>query len=603
MSEKKTTTKKTTPKKTTTKKTTPKKTTTKKKPIVETFYKDAIDYNELKEHYKKLDAPYSEKQLKKVNELKEHFAKKISDSRTSMSDALPIIDLTQMMITEYQSVYGWIDEAYYKFIFKGSRGSAKTTFAVQFIIIDMLIDPQANWFVIMENKVQHSDTTMLEFKEWIDKIDEKWLGFANKWEKSDGQSIKEWRFRHNGNYQKIKFIGLDEAGKGTITPPAGGYWKGFWVEEVVSSNEQFGADMEKKKEKFDVLNTLKASSIRFFNRCKDKEKQNKLRFLEFWTFNPYNDEEPALEKFNKFLPDNFEKLSIYGWDYYKNEEDKEVYITSNYLVNQHLPEEFIRLMERTAKEQTGAWKTIVYGITGSPINTVYSDVMHIIDKNNQIVPRYNQIGYTGFSDFAILLDVGNGGEGQMALGLMGRKLDGTWLPLREWSSKKYVEKNGFDSEKLAIAMWNIIRKWNKEYADFGKPKLIPIIMDNDPHFKVVFEKAFKVIDTNWKNKFKIHLFTEKHLKGWKNEKRPLPIKHLITTGYWTIYKQLTPMYYSQLKSTKTNKNSGKILDGNDDIRQMFELGLFFVAREIGMYEFQNKKVMDKDMKEFILSIT
>lgn len=554
---------------------------------------------QIKAKYQKLDAPYSKKEIDKVNNLSDHFAMKLKKSKKTMSEALPIIDLQELMITEYRLAYGWIEDGYNKLIFKGSRGSAKTTFAVQYIILDMLLDNQSSWFVIMENKVQHSDTTMLEFKEWIDRIDLMWSGFANKWEKSDGQSIKEWRFRHNGNYQKVKFIGLDEAGKGTITPPANNYWRGFWVEEVQASDEQFGADMEKKAEKFNVLETLLASSIRYFNRA--KEGKEFLRFLQFLTFNPYNDEDPVLEGFNKNHPDDEIKLRIYGFDYKLNREEDEVYITSNYKVNPYLPQEFLRFMERTERLRIGAWKTICLGMTGSPINTVYSNIFHIMDANQKKKTIYNTKGYTGFKNFLINIDVGNGGDGEMTIGLLGKRLNNNWVDLAEWGSGDYEKENGFDSEKLAIKLWEVIAEWNDHYIDFKKMNFVSIVMDYDPHFKAIFKKAFAHIEKQWKIKFKVSMFKDKFQKVFEKEKRPALVRYLISNGSLEIYKKYTPKTYSQLRATKKGKN-GKIMDGNDDHRQRLMMGVFYIAKEIGRQEFAQNKLFDKDMLEFIKNV-
>lgn len=547
---------------------------------------------EVQKHYDKLEKP--KKSSKKLNEVKKYFADAIS-TNYSKAEALPIIDMTSIMILEYQNVFGWIEEGYKKFVFKGSRGSAKTTFAVQFIIIDMLLNKQSSWFVIMENKVQHSDTTMLEFKDWIDKFDLIWSGFSKKWDKSDGQSIKEWRFKNNGSFQKIKFIGLDEASKGTITPPSGNYWRGFWIEEVAASSEQFGADMDKKTEKFNVLETLRASSSRFFNRCEDKEQQDKLRFIEFWTFNPYNDEDPALEKFNRFLPDNQNKLMRDGWDFYKNEEDKEVYMTTNYLINPYLPEDFKELMQRTARDKVGAWKTICYGMTGSPINTVFSNIFHIMDKQQteksvMLVSK----GYKGFKKFFITIDIGNGGEGETAMILWGRNFKGVDIPLRELGTREYENANGYDVEKVILLLWNQIERWQDHFVDMGKEST-QIIIDYDKSWKKLFEKG------HTKGKFRIHMQKEKYKTAFKQEKRPALVRELITTNRVVVYKNLTPKLWGQLRQLKTN-NNGKLQETKIDFWDSFNLAVYHIAKEVANYNLKSGKINDKDMNIFIKGI-
>ena len=533
-------------------------------------------------------------------ELKELFKDKGLLAKETI-EALPKIKIGDIMIKEYQMVYSWQKEGYKKFVFKGSRGSAKTTFAVQYIIFDMLLNNQSSWFVIMEKKVQHSDTTMLEFQRWITIIEEIWPGFSNKWEKVDGQSVKEWRFRHNGNFQKIKFIGLEEAGKGTITPPPNNYWAGFWVEEVQASSEQFGANMTKKAEKFNVLETLKASSTRFFS-VAGKEKEKTLRLLEIWTFNPYNGEDPALENFNLYHPDNESFLKKTGFDFHKEKDLREVYITSNYLVNPYLPPAFIEFMEETIKRKIGAWKTIGLGITGSPINTVYSDIMGFIKNQQTNYLPYKEIDFVGFTGFMIQIDVGGGGKGETAIGLMGRNLKGTWINLEEWGSHTLEYEEGFDVKKIVFKLWEVIKGWEDKYYDIRKMKNpILIVMDNDPHFKVLFEDAFNNLNRKWLAKYRTKLFIEKYLKSYKNERRPAIIKYLITSGYLEIYKSFTPITYQQLKATKFTE-AGKIMDGYDDHRQRMEIGAYFIALDCAKKEALNKKLFDKDLIQLIRDI-
>jgi len=64
------------------------------------------------------------------------------------------------------------------------------------------------------------------------------------------------------------------------------------------------------------------------------------------------------------------------------------------------------------------------------------------------------------------------------------------------------------------------------------------------------------------------------------------------------YKAYTPQFISQIKSTKFDKN-GKIMDGNDDFRNMFEMGIFHIAREIGLKKLNEGKLLDKDMIAFV----
>ena len=566
--------------------------------------KKTLSAQEVKDYYSNVSHSYSLEQQERVEALKEYFSLSISNSNEFVTDALPVIDITKGIIKEYQQIFTWVEEGFKKFIFKGSRGSGKSTFAGQFIVIDMLLDYRFNWIVIMENRTQHSDTTMQELKDQISEVDKSWEGFKSKWEFSDGSVKKEAVFRHNGKVQVVKFIGLEEAKRGTFKPPANyGVWRGFHIEEPATSDEAFGMNVEKKREKFAVLKTLRGSVMRYFIRL-SKEEQQRINFLELWTFNPYNDEDPALDNFNKYHEDNKLELMKYGFTFKKQEELKEAYITSNYLVNPFLPPQFITdVIEPALRIGGNDEKVLVWGMTGSPTNSIYSNIFHLLDLNKvdrfmEKTPPCDQKGFTGFNNFLLNIDVGDGGDGAMAMGLTGELLDGTWIPLKEWTSNEWVKNNRFESDKLAVEMWVQIHKWTEYYIDINRLDTMTILMDNNPHFKAIFKRAQGVVALDWKLNFKLHLFKEKHLRVWKNEARPKVIKYLISSGIWKPYKALTPIYWKQLRSKKMGKN-GKVMDGKDDVCDAFEMGLFFIAKEVGEKSFKEGKLLDKGMKEFI----
>lgn len=558
-----------------------------------------VFYNNTKDYYDKLFSAKTKEEIEeiKTSELYKYFKKELGKRQKGETLSLPSIDVSEIMIVEYLEMFNYIDSGFDYFIIKGSRGSAKSTSVIQFVLIDMISDNQASWICIMEQRVQHSDSTMIDFEKWINEIDKIWYGFKELWTKTDSQTSKRWTLRMNGHEQIIKFIGLDEASKGTTHAPVGGYWSGYWVEEPVSSDEQFGADQEKKSEKYKALVTLEGSCSRSMT-ILPMEIQKKKKFLKIFTFNPYNEEDELLKGHNELLPDNREELSINGFQMLADEETKKVYMTTNYRINPFLGPAFLTFMERTRLLGGEDEKVLNLGMTGSPINTAYSDIIWKLNEIDEKPKIHNVKGYCQFINFMILIDIGNGGKGQMVIGLFGKTYDGTWIPLDEWGSYKSRHGKQFDSEKEIFKLWNVIKKWNDHYVDFSKMSDIPIIMDYDIHFFPLFKNGFKEIDAEWNTSFRVSMFSEKYKQVWENTKRPRVVKYLITTGMIEPYKAYTPQFISQIKSTKFDKN-GKIMDGNDDFRNMFEMGIFHIAREIGLKKLNEGKLLDKDMIAFV----
>jgi len=105
------------------------------------------------------------------------------------------------------------------------------------------------------------------------------------------------------------------------------------------------------------------------------EIQKKKKFLKIFTFNPYNEEDELLKGHNELLPDNREELSINGFQMLADEETKKVYMTTNYRINPFLGPAFLTFMERTRLLGGEDEKVLNLGMTGSPINTAYSDII------------------------------------------------------------------------------------------------------------------------------------------------------------------------------------------------------------------------------------
>ena len=537
-------------------------------------------------------------------ELRKHFHNELNSHPNKKNINIAIIDFQEIFILEYLVIFDLVEEGYDYFILKGSRFSGKSTFIVQFIIVDMILNPQHSWMCAMMNKIDHSDATMQEFDNWINIIDGMWDGFKNAWEKADGQSIKEWRFRFNGNYQKVKFVGIDELSARTIYPPTGGVWRGLFVEELQSAKEKAGMDVDKKAEKMEALTTFSGSAVRFFNRL-PQELQETTNFLQFFALNPYNGEDKGLKEFNQYHPDNRVELETYGFDMKKVPELNKVFITSNFRVNDYLPQQALKWMEEIKRIGGSDADVLVNGMTGNPINTIYRNILPFIDKNKNKIPECSKIGYTGFKGFMVLLDVGNGGknkrDGLMGLGLLGEKLDGTWIPLNYWESKEWQKRNEFDTEKITIEILKQIKKWEDYYVDFSNVGEVKIIMDNDIHYNSVLVKAFKELPIDWKTQYRITRHTEKYQKNWENEERPQIIKYLITSGILEIYEGLTQQLVSQIRTTKTKEN-GKIILGNDDSRQTFEMGFYHIAKKVLKNPLNKNMLQDRELMNFYKGI-
>ncbi len=509
----------------------------------------------------------------------------------------------------YHFILLQIQLGFYKFIFKGARGSRKTTVIVKWMIKTMIKDPQASMIVVMDTKVRHSKTTMREFDKWIDYYDRhKWKGFAKQWTKVDSNLEKVYRFERNGHMQEIQFLSIDELAKAGGAPLPLNYFRAFWLEEPVSSKEQYGADMDKKREEYDGIKTLNLTVLRHFSNVhkfdwenqEDFEARTKnLRFIQFYSFNPYNEDEPLLEDFKKFLPDNEEKLKKDGFDYALNEEKKEVYMTSNYLLNKYLPDEWNDEMEEIKQTNYEYYKVVGLGMNGKPIDNTYADIWDIIVEEDH---KYRRPAYKyNYINFRLAIDVGNNGTGNMSLTLLGKLDTGVWIPIEEWDDENWRKKHKFDSDEIALYMIGKIKEWENKYYQMKKQPRV-VIMDNDIHFKSVFLAATKRFNENSSNKlkttFKLFLFKEKYLKDYKNEDRIPIFKYMYSSRRFMISENWTPKIYSQFKNHRTNER-GKVIDGADDLRQAVEMGMYDKIPDVIGSEYLEGRVLDKSVVDFI----
>lgn len=507
----------------------------------------------------------------------------------------------------YLQIFLLIKLGYRKFIFKGSRGSRKTTLIVKWIIKDMIADPQASAMVVMETKIQNSKATMREFDKWLQIYnDKKWDGFLKQWIKVDNQIEKSYKYHNNyGWIQEVQFIGLDELAKAGGAPLPNNYFKFFFLEEPAKSTDQFGLDTEAKRERYDNINTFRLTALRHFSNAKKFEWETKKQFqkrtknlglTEFYALNPYNEEEPILEKFNKFLPDDQQRLEKKGYDYFINKEDKEVYMTSNYRLNKFLPKEWHEEMERIKKDNYEYWKVVGLGMTGRPINTAYSDIWHILTSYQNQKPA----NHVKFNNFRLAIDVGNGGKGKMSLTLLVKTFSGVWLPREEWDSQNWTYKKKWDGEQLAIEMLIKIKEWEMKYPEMQKNPRI-LVMDNDIYYRDIFKKAYETfISNNGKIEtfLQIELFKDKYLSIYTNEERLILFHYMFASRNFQIFDDFTPKIWSQFKNVRTKEN-GKVIDGNDDLRQAVEIGMFDKIMETLQTDYYNGIIMDKHIKNLI----
>lgn len=506
----------------------------------------------------------------------------------------------------YAKVFNLIKEGFNIFVFKGSRGSMKTTKIIKFILNEMILDPQTSVAVVMRNRNDHSKTTMREFDKWIVKKDKKNPGYAARWRKVDSQVDKVMFYHHNGHNQEIRFLGIDELSSAGDSPLPNCYYKILWLEEPVSSKEQFGIDEEKKEETYDSINTFKLTILRHFNQYRrlkfESDEQWDLRsktepeLIQFFSFNPYNSKDPLLKNFNKYNPDEEKQLSKFGYSLTTNEELKEVYFTTNHLMNPFLPKQFIKELERYKKEDPDYYRTVGLGMNAMPPNSTYSRVWKTILKYQ------NYSKPTHFKNFVIGIDAGGGSNGLTAMVLVGKSLNDKWYFLEEWDEDEYRKelKGEWNPDKIALLMVAELNRWELEYKDLNK-NIRPIAMDLDRNFKQIFINAIKrhhkIKPNALFTKFRIILFLKKFYKEYSPEERILPISHAFGTGQLILNEKWTPKLFRQFEEHRMEK--GKVVGGNDDMRNAAEMAICDIVFEMVKYDFYKGKLMDNWVLDII----
>jgi len=105
-----------------------------------------VFYNNTKDYYDKLFSAKTKEEIEeiKTSELYKYFKKELGKRQKGETLSLPSIDVSEIMIVEYLEMFNYIDSGFDYFIIKGSRGSAKSTSVIQFVLIDMISDNQAS---------------------------------------------------------------------------------------------------------------------------------------------------------------------------------------------------------------------------------------------------------------------------------------------------------------------------------------------------------------------------------------------------------------------------------------------------------------------------
>ena len=502
---------------------------------------------------------------------------------------IPVLYYASLFIEEYLEIVWAIEDGKAnKIILKGSRMSGKTFFVVLYITLNMMMYSNTSWVVVMENKSDHSDRTMMEFEEAFDRLDDIWAGFTLRWEKKDSQQKKEYIYhRPDGTYGVIRFMSIKDMTKGTMTPPPRNVWAGRWEEEGMGSDQQFGGDLEKIREDYDGFHRFKGGAMRYLkqaNRIKPSNgKPAWNKFVEFETLNPYWDENPRLENFNKYHPDNQTLLEIYGYtshiqEFVEDENGKEIplkemYITSNYKVNRYIFDDPIQqeFFDGMKAKNYRKWLIEALGMTGQLQNSAYSEVFHFQeDMNEKYKPRND------FSSFIITTDIGSG-SAPTTIGLMGKcSFTGIWMDIEEWGDDQLKQGHtAYDPFNTARALIMKLKEWEEKYPQLGREGYTwNWIIDNDPIFKSLLERAFVQMRENGITttaQYKPYLFLAKYKEMFDKKNRVKWVKYALTSEKYMIVEANCPNTYRQYKNSPMK--NGRLADGDDDYRDKSDMGL------------------------------
>lgn len=252
---------------------------------------------------------------------------------------------------------------------KGSRGSKKSTTTAQWIIYNMMKYPLANTLVLRRVFNTHKDSTWTQLK-WATNN----LGVSHLWNFS--KSPLEATYTPTG--QKILFRGLDDPMSITSITVERGYLCWCWFEEA-----------------FQVMNEDDFNKIDMSIRGELPEGYFKQITL---TFNPWSEKHWLKKRF------------------FDNPDDNTLALTTNYMCNEWLGEDDIKLFESIKKNNPRRYKIEGLGEWGIAEGLVYENFEKLefdveeISKRPGVISLFGlDFGYTNdpTAFIALLVDKAN----------------------------------------------------------------------------------------------------------------------------------------------------------------------------------------------------
>lgn len=252
---------------------------------------------------------------------------------------------------------------------KGSRGSKKSTTTAQWIIYNMMKYPLANTLVLRRVFNTHKDSTWTQLK-WATNN----LGVSHLWNFS--KSPLEATYTPTG--QKILFRGLDDPMSITSITVERGYLCWCWFEEA-----------------FQVMNEDDFNKIDMSIRGELPEGYFKQITL---TFNPWSEKHWLKKRF------------------FDNPDDNTLALTTNYMCNEWLGEDDIKLFESIKKNNPRRYKIEGLGEWGIAEGLVYENFEELefdveeISKRPGVISLFGlDFGYTNdpTAFIALLVDKAN----------------------------------------------------------------------------------------------------------------------------------------------------------------------------------------------------
>lgn len=239
---------------------------------------------------------------------------------------------------------------------KGSRGSKKSTTTAQWIIYNMMKYPLANTLVLRRVFNTHKDSTWTQLK-WATNN----LGVSHLWHFS--KSPLEATYKPTG--QKILFRGLDDPMSITSITVEKGYLCWGWFEEA-----------------FQVMNEDDFNKIDMSIRGELPPGYFKQITL---TFNPWSEKHWLKKRF------------------FDNPDDNTLALTTNYMCNEWLGEDDIKLFESIKKNNPRRYKIEGLGEWGIAEGLVYENFEELEFNIEEISKQQGVVSYFGL-DFGYTND-------------------------------------------------------------------------------------------------------------------------------------------------------------------------------------------------------